>query len=209
MRGLILVCIAAGLWGTVGVANRLMTQAPPLDPALSGLSRTALGGACLLVAAAISGIGRPVWTRQSSRLIGLFGMAGALFQTCLFAAFDRAGVTMTVAVTVAGPAVLVAIADAVWHRRPPEVWSGLAIAVATVGVIVALAGGPAPTQRPGFAWDAACLLLVAAGAFALVAIAARGSVMPCTRSMAPDSASSRRRRFWPVWWSQGTAALPC
>ncbi|PJN93481.1 multidrug DMT transporter permease, partial [Amaricoccus sp. HAR-UPW-R2A-40] len=50
MAGLLLVGLAAILWGTVGVATNLMTAPSALDPALAGLSRTALGAASLLAA---------------------------------------------------------------------------------------------------------------------------------------------------------------
>ncbi len=174
MKGLLLVSLAAALWGTVGVGTRLMTGDPPLDPALAGMIRTALGAAFLLTIAGVLGVPRPAWRRLPLRLLSLFGLAGAVFQICLFAAFAEVGVTVTVAVTVAGPAALVVVGDAAWNRRLPEAAVLAAVAVAVAGVLVAVAGGHRPAGPPTVAWRGAALLLGAACAFALVAAAARG-----------------------------------
>jgi drug/metabolite transporter (DMT)-like permease len=58
MAGLLLVCVAAVLWGTVGVANRLMVAGEAVDPTLSGLVlRERLSGpetlGCALMVAAM------------------------------------------------------------------------------------------------------------------------------------------------------------
>ena len=179
MKPLLLVSLAAALWGTVGVANRLMSG-PPLDPALAGLIRTALGGICLLAIAALMGLPRPAWRQVPLGMLVVFAVAGAVFQVCLFAAYDVVGVTVTVAVTVVGPAALVAVGDAVWNRQPPELGAAAAIAVAAVGVILALLGGDRPAGPPLVAWGGVALLVAAVAAFAIVAVAARalGAAMP-------------------------------
>ena len=146
MKAILLVSLAACLWGTVGVADRLMTGAPRLDPTLVGLSRTALGAAlpphpCRLPR------DRPARPGKRCRSTSFcVRHRRGRFQTCLFAAFDRVGVTITVAVTVAGPAALVSIGDAAWNRRLPEPVAAVAIAVAIAGLLVALA---ARRQRAG------------------------------------------------------------
>lgn len=167
MAGLFLVCLAAALWGTVGVANNLMTR--PLDPALAGLVRTTLGAASLLAAAALLRLPRPRPGRRALALLAVFSLAGAAFQTSLFAAFAEVGVTVTVAVTVCAPVVLVAAAQALRRRALPEAGTTLAIALASMGALIAL--------QEGGDWGAIdrrdCLLLGAASvAFALVAAAA-------------------------------------
>jgi len=174
MKAIALVSIAAVLWGTVGVANRLMGGSPRLDPALAGLSRTALGAACLLAVGALVVAPRPGWRTLPYWALLVFGVAGAVFQTCLFAAFESVGVTVTVAVTVAGPAALVAIGDASWNRRRPEPMTAISIAMASVGLVAALAGDPRQASPGVVGWQDTALLLVAASAFAIVAATARG-----------------------------------
>ena len=118
---------------------------------------------------------RVPWTgRPPLRLLAAFGLAGAVFQICLFAAFARVGVTVTVAVTVCAPVVLVVAADAAWRRSAPEAGVALAIAIATAGVMLAVLGGNG-LFGAAEAVDArgAMLLLVASFAYAVVAATAR------------------------------------
>ena len=172
MTGVILVCVAAFLWGTVGVANALMSGARPLDPALVGLARTGLGSASLIVAAALLRVPAVDWRRLPLRLLALFGLAGAAFQTCLFAAFVEVGVTVTVAVTVCAPVVLVIAGDALWKGAMPDRAIVGAAALATLGVVLALPTSTA-VPLPRASAHGAALLVVASVAFAVVAAAAR------------------------------------
>jgi drug/metabolite transporter, DME family len=174
MTGIVLVCLAAALWGTVGVGNRLMTEPAAVEPVLVGLTRTALGAASLLLAAWAL---RVPWTRPPLRLLAAFGLAGAVFQICLFAAFAQVGVTVTVAVTVCAPVVIVVAADALWRRRWPELGACAAIAIAALGVVLAICGG-APSGAPeAVDWRGVALLITASVAYAVVAASAR--VMAC------------------------------
>jgi DME family drug/metabolite transporter len=172
MAGLLLVCVAAVLWGTVGVANSLMSGREAVDPTLSGLVRTGLGAASLLLAAEVMRL--PWGAAVPVRLLVAFGFAGAVFQTCLFAAYGVAGVTVTVAVTVCAPVVLVVAAEAAWRRRWPEAGVTLAIGIAALGVVLAMGGGavPAAAEAP-MAWRGAVLLATASIAYAVVAAVAR------------------------------------
>jgi drug/metabolite transporter, DME family len=172
MAGLLLVCVAAFLWGTVGVANSLMSARDAVDPTLSGLVRTGLGAASLLLAAEAMRL--PWGAAVPVRLLVAFGLAGAVFQTCLFAAYAVAGVTVTVAVTVCAPVVLVVAAEAAWRRRWPEAGVALAIGIASLGVGLAMAGGAPPdTADRANAWLGAALLATASVAYAVVAGVAR------------------------------------
>jgi DME family drug/metabolite transporter len=167
-----LTSLAGGLWGTVGVASSLMHVGGALDPAVSGLVRTALGAASLLGAAAML---RVPWGAGPLplRLVALFGFAGAVFQTCLFAAFVEAGVTITVAVTVCAPVALVAAWDAAWNRTWPEPGALVAIVLASGGVVLAVGGGAVVGLAGEVGARGAALLAVASVAFAVVAASAR------------------------------------
>ena len=175
MTGLYLVSIAAVLWGTVGVASSLMTDLSTIDPAVAGMMRTALGALSLLITAEMLGIPRVDRRRLPLRLLAVFGVAGAVFQTCLFAAFDAVGVTVTVAVTVCAPVVLLAAGEAIWNRRRPETCAAAAIGIASIGVFLALGGGTHSSGgEPVTTLSGVALLVVASLAFALVAAVARG-----------------------------------
>ena len=134
MRGIVFLCVAAFLWGTVGVANGLMADRDAIDPAMAGLARTALGATSLLVAAQVLGVRWTAWRHLPHRLLAAFGLAGAVFQVYLFAAFAGVGVTVSVAVTVCLPVILIVVADALWRRRAPDAGVTLAVCVAVAGV---------------------------------------------------------------------------
>jgi DME family drug/metabolite transporter len=170
MAGLLLVGLAAILWGTVGVATNLMTAPSALDPALAGLSRTALGAASLLAAAAVLRLPRARLGRRPLLLLGAFALAGAVFQCCLFAAFAEVGVTVTVAVTVCAPVALVAGGQAIRRRAWPEAGVAIAIALASAGVLTALLG--AGGDWTALHWRGVMLLGTASVAFALLAASA-------------------------------------
>jgi DME family drug/metabolite transporter len=102
-----------------------------------------------------------------------FALGGAAFQICLFAAFDRIGVTLTTAITVCAPPVIVAACDAAFGRRRPD--GPLIAAIAGAGVGVALLLWPDGGAAPGGAIDLVGLGLLAGASFsfAAVAVAAR------------------------------------
>jgi DME family drug/metabolite transporter len=173
VAGILFVSVAAILWGTVGVANRLMESGALVDPTLAGFSRTTLGAVSLLLAAEALrlpwGSGRLPW-----RLLLAFGAAGAVFQICLFAAYVQVGVTVTVAVTVCAPVVLVVAAEAAWRRRWPEIGAAIAIGIGSVGVVMAMGGDGPPTAATQSAnWLGIALLVTASVAYAVVAAIAR------------------------------------
>jgi DME family drug/metabolite transporter len=171
-RGLLLVCAASLLWSTVGVASRMMT-AGALDPALSGWSRTLLGGLAILLVARL--LRRPTLPLSRWPVGGLlqFAASGAVFQTTLFAGFHEIGVTVTVAVTVVLPPVIVAAACALAERRCPPLGILAAIAIGAIGVGLALFGRPDAMESPGLGLYGALLLTVNAVAFVAMTAALR------------------------------------
>ncbi|TNC74655.1 DMT family transporter [Rubellimicrobium roseum] len=172
MRGILLVCLAAGLWGTVGVATALMTTRSGADPAVFGLIRTALGGLCLLAAARLLRLPRPGLRQVPLGALAVFGLAGAAFQICLFGAFREVGVTVTVAVTVCAPVLIVIAVDAARTRTAPRRAVLLAVTTGMAGVALAL---PEADRAPAATADlrGMALLVGASGAFAAIALVTR------------------------------------
>lgn len=169
--GLGLVCLAAALWGSVGVVRGLAGGVSGLDPALVGLVRTLVGAACLLAVAVAFRVS-DLEPGLPFRAILAFGLAGAVFQVSLFEAFARVGVTVTVVVTVCAPPLLVAAGEAVWQRRPPEAGVVAAMLAATSGVVLLCADGAA-ARRMSVDLTGGLVLGAASIAFAVVAVAAR------------------------------------
>jgi drug/metabolite transporter, DME family len=174
MAGILLVCVPAILWGTVGVANRLMSDHVIADPAVVGLARTSLGALSLLIAAQILRLPAPVWRAVPLGRLALFGVSGAAFQICLFAAFREVGVTVTVAVTVCAPVVLVAVTDAVRLRKLPKMGVALAVAIASTGVVLAAPAAGSEGVAAGQVGARGALLLAGASvSFAVLAAVSR------------------------------------
>jgi DME family drug/metabolite transporter len=173
MAGVLLVCVAACLWGTVGVASALMSATGQADPFILAFARTGLGAVCLL---GVAGWLRLPWPERGTFPIGLiliFGVGAATFQIFLFAAFAHVGITETVAVTVCAPVLLVALADALWARSVPHWGVLVAIGLGALGVVMAVptAAGDAAGLLSG--GQAFLLLGGASVAFAVLAIATR------------------------------------
>ena len=174
MGGVLLVCVAAILWGTVGVASSFMSDPGVADPAVMGLVRTTLGASVLIAGAVALGMPLPGLRQFPFRALLVFGVAGAVFQICLFAGFERVGVTVTVAVTVCAPVVLVAIADTLWRRQMPDRLVMIAIAVAAGGVLLARPAAGIDAEAAGTIDASGVGVLAAASiAFAVLALAAR------------------------------------
>lgn len=173
MSGILLVCVAACLWGTVGIATALMSPGSRADPLLLGLLRCLLGAILLLASAWALRLPWPGLHGLPRRGIVVFGLSAAAFQLCLFAAFATVGVTVTVAVTVCVPVLLVALAEAVRTRSSPEWGIVLAIGLGAVGVVLAVPGGGAPASSPYRGLVGAALLGGASVAFVVLAWATR------------------------------------
>jgi len=117
-RGLIMIAVAAVLWGTVGIATRALYDLSDTNPLSVGflrlaLSLPALGLACWYVQ------GRAMF-RVGGRdliLMVLTGAMLALYQVCYFASIARVGVTVAVLVTLCIAPVLVALLAAIFLRE--------------------------------------------------------------------------------------------
>ena len=99
----------------------------------------------------------------------VFGLAGAVFQVSLFAAFAHVGVTVTVAVTVCAPPLIVAAGTALRRRCAPDGCLCAALGVGCAGAVMALPKSAEAASMVGI--DLPGLGMLAAASFAFVAIA--------------------------------------
>lgn len=172
LLGIMLVCVAAILWSTVGVASQMMDAT--IDPALVGLARTVAG--CLFILMFMLRTNRSVIQELENGILPLlaFGVFCAMFQICLFSAFESVGVTITVAVTVCLPPIFVQLLDAFWYRTPLGRNLFLAMAVAILGVVLVLAqSNESFSNFPSKNIYGGAMLLIASISFAGLAISAR------------------------------------
>jgi DME family drug/metabolite transporter len=182
--GLALVCVAALLWGTVGVAGQMLSRST-VDPTHLGWMRTVLGGLALLAVARCCGWSGGGLGWGHVRFLLMFAIGCAVFQITLFTGFRVIGVTVTVAVTVVLPPVLVAAGSALVLPDARSLCTVSAILMAGAGVGLALlgSGGLEPHGSLDAFGDA--LLVANALAFILMTMALRH----LSRSMHPVKAA--------------------
>lgn len=120
-RGLLLILLAAVMWGTVGITTKTIYGLSATNPLSIGFFRLALA---LPVLYAIC------WTRLRSRmfqvagrdlaLMALIGTMTALYQVCYFGAIARTGVAVATLVTLCTAPVMVAVISVALTRRRPS-----------------------------------------------------------------------------------------
>ncbi len=151
-RGLLLVCVAGILWGTIGPAVPLAVEASGLSPLTVGALRGLVAAAVLLAAAASFGRLRDCWVlaRPQWRRVVAVGALTATFQQLFFVAVLWAGVSITTVVCLGFAPALLLVVGSVRERRPPAAGPLATVTVAVVGLLlVGLAGGDGATgSRP-------------------------------------------------------------
>jgi DME family drug/metabolite transporter len=183
--GLALVCVAALLWGTVGVAGQMLSTST-VDPTHLGWMRTVLGGLALLALAHCCGWSGGALERGHARFLLMFAIGCAVFQITLFTGFRVIGVTVTVAVTVVLPPVLVAAGSALVLPDARSLCTVSAILTAGAGVGLALLGAGG-LETIGQAFDAFGAGLLAANALAFILMAT--ALRHLARSLHPVKAA--------------------
>ena len=144
-RGLLLVCLAGVLWGTIGPAVQLVHQGSDLSPWTIGAYRSVVALASLVLASAATrrlGRCRELFRAHRGRVVAV-GLMTASFQLLFFVAVLAIGVSVATVVTLGLPPLLLLVVVSVERRRTPSRGSVATVAVAVVGLLlVSLAGSP-------------------------------------------------------------------
>ena len=171
--GLLLIVLAAMLWGTAGVSTRTIyglaeTTAVSVAFLRLALSLPVLGGTAVAV------LGRTGW-HIGPRHLGLMAVSGvmlALYQLLFFAALERVGVAVATLVTLCSAPVLVALLSTVLLGERPTRKLGVAASLAIFGTLLLVSPAEGTTVD-----DSATIgLLLALGSafgYSLVAIISR------------------------------------
>lgn len=133
-RALLLIMLAATLWGTVGVATKALYGITATNALSIGFFRLAFAVPALALACRIT-LGRSMLriARRDLPLMLLVGVTMALYQVCYFAAIARVGVAVAVLVTLCTAPVLVVLLSAwILHERLTA-GVGLALLCALIG----------------------------------------------------------------------------
>jgi DME family drug/metabolite transporter len=133
-RGLVLIVLAAVLWGTVGVTIRALYGIAETNALSIGFFRLAVATPVLLVAS-WRALGRRMFriTRRDLALMIFIGVAMALYQVCYFASIARVGVAIAVLVTLCTAPVMIAVLSALLLRERLTAPMVLALACALAG----------------------------------------------------------------------------
>lgn len=137
--GLTLILISSGLWATVGIATQVVPMAVALPSDLLGVARTLLGGPTILLVAVLTGAFRRThFDFGLCRAIVGFSISCAIFQICLFNAFNQLGLTLTVFLTVCLPPVLAVAVNRIQARAASQTRIGAPMALALAGLCLVI-----------------------------------------------------------------------
>lgn len=120
-RGLLLIMLAAVLWGTVGISSKTIYQLVATNPLSIGFFRLAISLPVLFSVC---------WARQGKKmlqvsrgdlgLMTLIGLMSALYQVCYFGAVARTGVAVATVVTLCTAPVMVAVISVAFTGKRPS-----------------------------------------------------------------------------------------
>jgi DME family drug/metabolite transporter len=163
-RGLLLVCLAGVLWGTIGPSVPLAVEASGLGPLTVGALRGLVAAGVLLAAVASVGRLRRCWVlaRPQWRRVVAVGVLTATFQQLFFVAVLWAGVSVATVVCLGFAPALLLVVGSVRERRPPAAGALATVVVAVVGLL--LVGGAGSEGPAGSRPVVGVLAALAAGA---------------------------------------------
>lgn len=170
-RGLLLIALAAVLWGTVGVSTKLLYRMTPTTPLSVGFFRLAFA-APILAVACWSRLGRRSFAVERGGLLMmlLVGAMLACYQVCFFAAVADAGVVIATLVTLCTAPLLVALFSVVLLRERPSRSTLLALTCALAGTALLVLKPDSGSHAGG---RGVLLALGSATGYAVLALAAR------------------------------------
>lgn len=150
--GLLAVCLAGMIWGTIGPGVGLVHQWAGLSPWVISAYRAMAAVAALLIMTVITRRVASTWSaaRQQWRRVVVVGLLTASFQLLFFIAVIAAGVSVTTVVCLGFAPVLLLVLACIRERQLPSAGRALTVSTAVVGLLlVSLAGSTgAPAPHP-------------------------------------------------------------
>jgi drug/metabolite transporter, DME family len=169
-RGLVLVCLAGLVWGTIGPAVQLIHTGSSLSPPTICAYRAIAAVGALTAAALITGrlSGCLSMARHQWRRLAVLGVLTATFQLLFFIAVYAAGVSLTTVVSLGFAPVLLLGVTSTRRRRLPSSGQVFTVVSAVVGLLLLCAPGGSVDDVP----NAALGILAALGSGAAYALSA-------------------------------------
>ena len=147
--GLACVVVAAVLWGTTGIASRLIPSDVPIHPHTFGFFRLAIGAPALLLGSLLLlGSGGRL-DRRHLPLMAVYGGMIAIYQICFFSAVEHLGVAVGTLIPLGtSPLFAAAIARLCLGERPPaRVLLACAAAITGVACLTGVLADPLGLSR--------------------------------------------------------------
>lgn len=173
-RALLLIVVAAMLWGTVGVATKALYSLSETNPLSIGFFRLAISVPALALACWHT-LGRRMLqiAPRDLLLMLLIGVALAIYQVCYFAAIALVGIAVAVLVTLCTAPVLVVLLSAGLLRERLTASVGLSLLCALIGTPLLVGARPAGSLPQQTMLVGVLLALVAAFGYAVLTLCSR------------------------------------
>jgi DME family drug/metabolite transporter len=148
--GVLLVCSAGVVWGTIGPAVAVVHDRSPLSVLTIGAYRSVAAVVVLALAATAT----RQWpacralVREHGWRILLVGVLTAAFQLLFFVAVVANGVSVTTVVALGFPPVLLLLVASARERRTPSLSQSLTVGTALLGLLLVGTGGPGAVHAP-------------------------------------------------------------
>jgi drug/metabolite transporter, DME family len=171
-RGMLMILLAAVMWGTVGVATKGIYGLAATNALSIGFFRLAFAMPALLLACWVA-LGRRAFhiARRDLVVMMLIGIAMALYQVCYFAAIARVGVAIAVLVTLCTAPVMVALLSALFLRERLTKMVLLALACALAGTVMLIWTEPGGQSRASL--GGVLLALASAFGYTIITLCSR------------------------------------
>ncbi len=151
-RGLLLVCLAGVVWGTIGPAVDVVDERSPLSVWVVGAYRSVAAVLALLVAVAVTGRVvrcRQLFSAHPRRVLGI-GVLTATFMVLFFVSVVSVGVSVATVLALGWAPVLLQLIRVAREHQAPPVGEVLTVGAALLGLLlIGVAGGSdASASRP-------------------------------------------------------------
>lgn len=170
--GMVFIAIAAGSWGTIGIAVSILYRVARTDALSISFLRLAIAAPVLVLISWV--LAGPLFARVTRRdlaIMVLMGTAFASYQVCYFAAIPRIGVALAVLLNICSAPIFIALLA--------RCFLGERLTTAMIGALVGAVGGtallvaaPNPQAAP-VSFIGASLAVGAGASYAVVAVCAR------------------------------------
>ncbi len=130
-RGILLILLAAILWGTTGVSARFINEIYPLSPLTIGAWRLLFAAPVLVLISFLSKSSKEPLQKEHLGIFLIYGVTVATYQLCFFSAVSFAMVSTATLIALCTSPVFVAILSKLFLKDhlPPRIFIALTLAI--------------------------------------------------------------------------------